>query len=114
MKSDGVHLVRHVQMFQWTEESESESTKKLGGGETTKTTCKYKRDWVDKPVDSGKFHMREGHDIPPMTWRLRQALAPGFRLGAFSMPDTLMRGFGKEESLEVGDEQVAAAQKRTQ
>jgi hypothetical protein len=114
MKSDGVHLVRHVQMFQWTEESESESSKKLGGGETTKTTYKYKRDWIDKPVDSSKFHTREGHANPQMTWRLRQALAPGIKLGAFSMPDTLMRGFGKEDSLEVGDEQVAAAQKRTQ
>jgi hypothetical protein len=114
MKSDGVHIVRHVQMFQWTEDSESDSSKKLGGGETTRTTYKYKRDWVDKPVDSSKFHTRDGHANPQMTWRLRQALAPGIKLGAFSIPDTLMRGFGKEESLEVGDEQVAAAQKRTQ
>jgi hypothetical protein len=114
MKSDGVHIVRHVQMFQWTEDSESDSSKKLGGGETTKTTYKYKRDWVDKPVDSSKFHTRDGHANPQMTWRLRQVLAPGIKLGTFSMPDTLMRGFGKEESLEVGDEQVAALQKHTQ
>ncbi len=114
VKSDGVRLVRHVEMFQWTEESESESSKKLGGGETTKTTYKYKRDWVDKPVDSSKFHTRDGHANPQMTWRLRQVLPPGLKLGAFSMPESLMRGFGKEEPLTIGDEQVAAMQKHTQ
>jgi Transmembrane protein 43 len=114
VKSDSVRLVRHAEMFQWTEDSETESQKKLGGGETTKTTYKYKRDWVDKPVDSSKFHSREGHANPQMTWRARQSLAPGIKLGAFSMPDTLMRGFGSEEAFTVGDDQVAVLQKRTQ
>jgi hypothetical protein len=113
MKSDGVRLVRHVEMFQWTEESETESNKKLGGGETTKTTYKYKRDWVDKPVDSSKFHVRDNHRNPQMNWRARQTLAPGIKLGAFSMPDNLMHGFGGEEALTVGDDQVAAFQKHT-
>jgi hypothetical protein len=114
VKSDGVRLVRHVEMFQWSEESESETNKKLGGGETTKTTYKYKRDWADKPIDSSKFHERNGHANPQMAWRGRQMLAPRIKLGAFSMPDNLLGDFGREEALTVGDDQVAAAQKHIQ
>lgn len=112
MKSSGVRLVRRVEMFQWTEDSESESEKRLGGGETTKTTYKYKRDWTDHPVDSSKFKQRQGHTNPQMTYRSRSILAPGIKLGVFSVPESLLRGFGKEEPLAAADEQVQALQKR--
>jgi hypothetical protein len=112
MKSSGVRLVRRVEMFQWTESSESESTKKLGGGETTRTVYKYARAWSDKPVDSTKFHTRDGHANPQMTWRSRSTLARQVKLGAFSVPDELLRNFGAEEPLPARDEQGAALAKR--
>jgi hypothetical protein len=112
VRSSGVRLVRRVEMFQWTENSESESTKKLGGGETTRTVYKYTRAWSDKPVDSAKFHTQNGHANPQMTWQNRNALARQTKLGAFTVPDELLRNFGAEELLAASDEQAAAVAKR--
>jgi hypothetical protein len=112
MKSSGARLVRHVEMFQWTEESESDSKKNLGGSETTKTTYKYTRAWMDKPVDSSKFKQRKDHTNPQMTYRNRNGLAPQIKLGVFSVPDGLLRDFGTEETLPAGDDQATALQNK--
>jgi hypothetical protein len=113
LKIAAVRLVRRVEMYQWTEEQESESSKRLGGGETTKTTYKYKRSWVDHPVDSSRFHDRQGHGNPQMTWHGREIVAPDVKLGAFAVPDSMLAHFGSERPLAAGEEHVQAAQKRT-
>lgn len=112
MKSDGVRLVRTVEMYQWTEESESETSKRLGGGETTRTTYKYRREWADHAVDSGRFHERNGHTNPHMIWSRRNQAAPGVRLGAFAVPQTMIGRFGEAQPLAVDDAQVQAAKKK--
>jgi len=112
MKSNGVRLMRRVEMFQWTEEQESETQKKLGGGETTKTTYKYSRNWADHPIDSAKFKERSGHANPQMTYRNRIVVAPQPKLGAFAVPSDLLRNFGTEDRLAVADEQLQAIGKR--
>jgi hypothetical protein len=112
MKTSGIRLIRHVEMFQWTEESESDSKKNLGGSETTKTTYKYARAWTDKPVDSSKFKERTGHANPQMAYRGRSTLAPQIKLGVFAVPDSLLRSFGAEEALPATDDQAAALAKR--
>lgn len=112
MKSNGVRLMRRVEMFQWTEEQESETQKKLGGGETTKTTYKYSRNWADHPIDSDKFKERSGHSNPQMTYRNRFVVAPQPKLGAFAVPSDLLRNFGTEDRLAVADEQLQAIGKR--
>lgn len=112
MRSDGVRLVRTVEMYQWTEESESETSKRLGGGETTRTTYKYKREWADHAVDSGRFHERNGHANPHMIWSKRNQAAPDVKLGAFAVPQSLIGQFGREQPLAVADEQVDAVKKK--
>ena len=49
ISAPGVRLVRNVEMYQWKEESHSETTKKLGGGEETITTYTYSKEWDDEP-----------------------------------------------------------------
>jgi hypothetical protein len=113
MKTDGVRLVRNVEMYQWTEESESETSKRLGGGETTRTTYKYRREWVDHTVDSSRFHERNGHSNPHMIWSKRNQAAPNLRLRAFAVPQSLIDRFGTAQPLTVDDAQVQAARKHT-
>lgn len=113
MKSEGVRMVRTVEMYQWTEESESETSKRLGGGETTRTTYRYKRDWSDHAVDSSRFHERNGHTNPHMVWNTRNQAAPNIKLGAFSVPQSMIGHFGIREPLSVDDALVQAAKKRT-
>lgn len=111
MKSEGVRLVRNVEMYQWTEESESETSKRLGGGETTRTTYKYKREWADHAVDSGRFHERNGHTNPHMIWSKRNQAAPNIKLGVFAVPQSMIGRFGSAQPLAVDDAQVQAAKK---
>ena len=113
MKSEGVRLVRNVEMYQWTEDSESETSKRLGGGETTRTTYKYKRDWADHAVDSSRFHEHNGHTNPHMIWSKRNQAAPNVKLGAFAVPQGMIGRFGDAQPLTVDDAQVQAAKKHT-
>ncbi|MBV8391775.1 MAG: TMEM43 family protein [Alphaproteobacteria bacterium] len=112
IKASGVRLRRTVEMFQWTEESESESRKKLGGGEETHTTYKYKREWSDQPQDSSKFRDRRGHTNPQMTYHTRSELAPQVNAGAFVVPPDMLYGFGAEQPLRATDDHASALQKR--
>ena len=48
-------LQRHVEYYQYEEESQSETNKKLGGGTETVTTYDYSARWVSSPIDSSAF-----------------------------------------------------------
>ena len=112
MTSSGVRLIRTVEMYQWTEESETSSKKELGGSEKTTTTYKYARAWKDKPVDSSKFKERGGHNNPQMIYQSRITLAPDIKLGVFETPDNLMRGFGAEEPMPAAQNHLAAIRRK--
>ena len=111
VRSAGVRLVRHVEMYQWKEETESETRKKLGGGEETVTKYKYSREWSDRPIDSSKFKDRRGHANPQMIYRQRNVVAQT-RLGAFKVPENLLQNFGEEQPIAATAEQASALQAR--
>lgn len=108
----GVRLERHVEVYQWKEETHSETRTKLGGGEERTTTYKYVRVWSDKPIDSDRFREPRGHTNPVMTYQSREAMAAGTRLGAFAVPETLLRGFGEARRLPATETQANALQLR--
>jgi hypothetical protein len=112
VKSPGVLLRRTVEMFQWTEDTESESKSKLGGGQETRTTYKYERKWSNQPVDSSKFRDRRGHINPQMTYRTRSSLASQTKLGTFIVPPDMLYRFGTEESFQATDVQAQALKQR--
>lgn len=112
VRVQGVRLIRHVEMYQWKEETQTETRTKLGGGEERTTTYKYVRDWSDKPIDSTRFKEPRGHTNPVMTYQSREALAAGTRLGAFAVPDSLLRGFGERRALPATEAQANALQIR--
>jgi hypothetical protein len=107
-----IRLKRSVEMFQWTETSETESTKKPDGGEQLRTVYKYKPAWSERPLDSETFHQPSGHTNPEMIYRTHYALAPQPRLGAFIVPPEMLYRFGKAEPFRVTDEQAEALRKR--
>lgn len=108
----GVRLERHVEVYQWKEETHSETRTKFGGGEERTTTYKYVRAWSDKPIDSDRFKEPRGHTNPMMTYQSRESLAAGTRLGAFAVPDALLHGFGQAKRLAATDDQANALQIR--
>jgi hypothetical protein len=83
-------VARTAQMYQWREKSESRTTDKLGGGQTTTTTYTYSQGWSDSPIDSSSFKHPEGHANPAMPFRSQFFAASDAKLGGFTLdPDTM-------------------------
>ena len=112
LRVQGLRLLRHVEMYQWQEETHTETRTKFGGGEERTTTYKYVRGWADKPIDSTRFREVRGHTNPTMTYQSREAVASGTHLGAFAVPESLVRGFGEPKPLEATEAQANALQIR--
>lgn len=59
VRTDGIALYRHVEMFQWIEYQDSK-----GRGAQKKTTYYYEQDWHWEYQDSSQFHEPKGHENP--------------------------------------------------
>jgi hypothetical protein len=67
-------LFRHVEMYQWQEHCEA-------------AACRYETAW-SAPVDSHKFHDRQGHENPSAPFNDAVFFAPGLKLGVYTLdPD---------------------------
>ena len=107
ISATGVRLVRNVEMYQWKEESRSETTKKLGGGEETTTTYTYSKTWDDEALDSGSFKQPNGHQNPSMEIRGRSFQIPEAKLSAFTLDQPVLDQIGGNEVLTVKPDQSA-------
>lgn len=97
----GVSLIRRAEMYQWKEESRSETRKTLGGGEETVTTYTYSRVWADSPQDSSSFKQPSGHENPEMRWRDRTFTLTNARMGGWDLDVQTLSRIGGEEPLPV-------------
>lgn len=113
----GVRLDRRVEMYQWQEESKSESRTKLGGGEETVTTYTYTKVWSSTPIDSSGFQSPAGHENPAMTLEPATVYASDATLGAFQLEENVLAQMDGAQALPLGAQaeaiQAAAGQGRT-
>lgn len=70
-----------VWMYQWVEEEKSEKDK---------TTYTYKQDWVHHYVDSGKFHLSDGHYNPPPPQPFSSLQLAATSLGDFALSKLML------------------------
>jgi hypothetical protein len=70
-------------MYQWKEESKSETRRNVGGSEETVTTYEYVRTWSETRYDSSRFKRPEGHVNPQMRYRGASYSSRDATLGAF-------------------------------
>ncbi|MDQ6436698.1 TMEM43 family protein [Mesorhizobium sp. LHD-90] len=104
----GLRLERSVEMYQWKQDSKSETTTKLGGGEETVTTYTYARGWSDRPIDSSGFKQPSGHSNPSMEIRDRSFQVPQAELGAFVLDQPVLDQVGDDERLALAPGQAGA------
>ncbi len=102
-----IKLRRSVAMYQWTEKQSSETQKKFGGGTETKTTYAYAKQWTDKPIDSKKFKMPDGHSNPDMRYETREVTAKLVTLGAMKLPAGLKGQMNAFEAIALDDKNIA-------
>lgn len=88
--ADALKLRRDVEMYQWKEESKSETKKKLGGGEETTTTYTYSKGWSPSLIESAKFQHPSGHTNPDdLPFASETFTAKGIHVGKFQLPQSL-------------------------
>ncbi|WP_237151827.1 TMEM43 family protein [Oryzibacter oryziterrae] len=99
VSADGLRIERKVEMYQWKEDSHSETQKKLGGGEETTTVYTYTKVWTDEALDSSSFKEPDGHQNPPKPVGNETFSVDEGSLGAFQLTSDQLGYFGKSEPL---------------
>lgn len=87
---EAVGLRRKVEMFQWKENTQTETKKKLGGGEETVTTYSYEMVWSDSVIDSSGFQKKQEHANPEPALDGKTWSADPVTLGAFELSKGLV------------------------
>jgi len=83
IEATALRMKRNVEIFQWKENSTTETKKKLGGGEESTTTYSYEKEWSDKRIDSSKFKKPDGHTNPQALIASKEWTASPISLGAY-------------------------------
>lgn len=105
-----IHLDRKVEMYQWREEVERETKKKVGGGTETTSSYSYAKAWSDRLVDSSAFKVPAGHQNPPaMPYEARRVSAQRVTVGAFRLSPELIDRMGRIQPLQPDPERLPAA-----
>jgi len=106
--AQGLRLSRTAEMYQWKEESKSETEKKLGGGEETVTTYSYSKVWDDSQIDSSDFKKPDGHQNPPMAIHSRTFQIPQGKLVAFDLDTPVLDRIEGDKDYSLSADQSAA------
>ena len=80
-----LRLDRKVEMYQWQEDTDTDTRRTSGGGQEEVTSYSYQRVWSEELIDSSSFH-EAGHDNPKtMPYSSQSFPAQNVTLGAFSL-----------------------------
>lgn len=100
----GLKLSRTAEMYQWQEESKSESRTKLGGGEETVTTYTYTRVWSPTAIDSSAFNTPAGHENPEFTIESADIYATDATLGDYRLEENVLSQVGGAEAVNLTEQ----------
>ena len=103
----GIGLEREVEMYQWIENTSTETKKKVGGSEEKTTTYTYAQEWNENAIDSSNFYNKEGHINPPMNYKAEKYVAAHVTVGAFVLPESMVSSIGGDMPFAI--EEAAAA-----
>lgn len=109
VEARAARLVRHVEMYQWKEETETETVKRVGGGEERRTTYTYRRVWSNSRNASERFNQQAGHQNPDFRFRSFEAVAQDAALGAFRPGEKALLRLSSEQPFAIDAAEVATA-----
>jgi Transmembrane protein 43 len=99
-----LRLVRSEEIYQWVENTNTETRQKVGGGEETTTTYTYDKQWVDAPVKSAQFKKPDGHtNEGDLVAGNADFSAEKVTLGAFKVPANFVKQMGSRIKHAVTD-----------
>jgi hypothetical protein len=96
--ASALRLSHVAETYQWKENVSTEKRTKLGGGQETVKTYRYKKEWSSRHIDSSSFQSRSGHENPPsLAWESRSVTADRVSFGAFTLPSDLVSKIDSRE-----------------
>ena len=99
---DGLlRLSRTVEMYQWKEDSSSQSQQSVGGSKTTTTTYTYQKVWSAQPINSTQFKEQANHQNPPMQIHAATFDGGEVKLGAYRVDPSLLNKVSAFAPLQV-------------
>lgn len=100
--SKAIKLKRIVEMYQWQEDKETSTRKKLGGGEETITEYTYSRTWSSNHINSSGFKKSDGHQNPgSMPFSSNTLVSANVTLDAFILSSGLVSKINAYQPLAV-------------
>ena len=100
VRTTAIRLARHVEMYQWVEESHTKEEKKLGGKIERTTTYTYKQDWRPGLVDSSNFK-EAGHVNPAaVEFKDETQTAKNVTFGAYRLSESQIASIGRSQPYE--------------
>ncbi len=111
ISANALKLRRTVEMYQWEENSKSETKKKVGGGTETVTTYSYNKTWASRAINSGSFKRPDGHQNPgEMPYSEWTEYASPVTIGAFTLSPSLLGKVGRYQGLPVSADEPLPAE----
>ena len=107
VSQDALRLKRSVEMYQWREKRETQTTKNLGGSETTKTTYSYEKVWSDRLINSTAFHRPSYGNPAAMPFVSKVYTATEITVGAYRLSTPLTNQISGYEPLPITDDMLA-------
>jgi hypothetical protein len=112
ISTPAARLVRTVEVYQWKEESRTETKKNLGGSEDKVTTYTYTQVWSEPRFDSSRFHDPGGHENPQLRYRHFEVAAGDATLGAFRPGAAVLRRLAANDEFRVDPAAAATLRDR--
>ncbi len=107
---NALKLARRVEMYQWQENTSTNSKKTLGGGKTTETEYSYEKIWSSDEIDSSDFHEGGGSEYgsgnPPMPYSESEFVSNEVGFGAFKLSDSQVGQIYGYESIQLSQEDL--------
>lgn len=108
-------LRRIVEVYQWKENTKSNTKEKLGGGTETATTYTYSQDWSDRLIDSSSFQEAETHKNPTTKrFENKEWLATHVSVGAYEIPHDLLSALSGYQPFTINSEMLKTLPYSTQ
>ena len=106
---------RIVEVYQWEENTESNTKEKLGGGTEITTTYTYSQDWSDQIIDSSDFKEAETHGNPTMkSFDNKEWFATNVTIGAYEIPEDLLKALSGYQPFTLASEVLQSSPSATQ
>ena len=105
ISENALKLKRTVELYQWSEEQQTETVEKVGGSTETTSTYSYKQVWSDRLIDAQDF--QEGANrVNPQSKPLEneEQVASPVSVGAYTLPDRLVNSLSDYERLTLASD----------